>query len=445
MSEQESDSFSQRLKRYAKVSTKLTYLVTQLAGHYVGTSLDRPAHALALKTALGDLKGPIMKIAQLLSTIPDALPEEYAKELAHLQSQAPSMGWPFVNRRMKAELGPDWQTKFAFFEHTAAAAASLGQVHKAQDLQNHTLACKLQYPNMSAVVEADLKQLKILLKLYETYDKAVRTSYIYPEIAARIREELDYNLEAKHIQLYQTMLQDEPTIHVPNVIPELSTKRLLSMTWLAGEPLMQAKQRSLDARNQIARNMFRAWYVPFYNYGIIHGDPHLGNYTIPENNSVNLLDFGCIRVFPSTLVQGVIDLYFALQNNDQERAIHAYESWGFDNISKELIEVLNGWAKFLYGPILEDRIRPIDENQSGIYGREVAGKVHAALREIGGVSPPAEFVFMDRAAIGLGSVFLHLKAEINWYQEFHGLIRGFDKDAMARKQQKILRQVELSA
>lgn len=438
MSEQESDSFPERLKRYAKVSTKLTYLATQLAGQYVGKPLDRTAHALALKTALGDLKGPIMKVAQLLSTIPDALPEEYAKELAHLQAQAPSMGWPFVNRRMKAELGPNWQTRFATFEHTAAAAASLGQVHKAQDLLDNTLACKLQYPNMPAVVEADLKQLKLLLKLYETYDKAVRTDHIYPEIVARLREEVDYSLEAKHIQLYQEMLQGEETVHVPQVFPELSTKRLLSMTWLEGEPLMQAKDRPLEARNQIARNMFRAWYIPFYNYGIIHGDPHLGNYTIPKDNSINLLDFGCIRVFPATLVQGVIDLYFAIQNNDKELAVRAYKSWGFQNISNELIEILNGWAQFLYGPILEDRIRPIDENQSGIYGREVAGKVHAELRKIGGVRPPAEFVFMDRAAIGLGSVFLHLKAEINWYKEFHGLIREFDKEKMHQKQLQVL-------
>ena len=143
-------------------------------------------------------------------------------------------------------------------------------------------------------------------------------------------------------------------------------------------------------------------------------------------------------------MQGVIDLYFAIQNNDQELAVHAYKSWGFKNISNELIEILNGWARFLYGPILEDKIRPIDENKSGMYGREVAGKVHAELRKIGGVSPPAEFVFMDRAAIGLGSVFLHLQAEINWYQEFHSLIEGFDKGKMLHKQLNALEKVGLS-
>ena len=443
MVDKEADSLTGRMKRYVKVSRRITGLAARLAGEYLGLEINREAHALDLKDALGDLKGPIMKVAQLLATIPDALPQEYTQELMHLQANAPPMGWLFVKRRMQSEFGPDWQSKFKSFEHEASSAASLGQVHKAVDHKGTMLACKLQYPDMASVVEADLQQLKILLKLYATYDKAIKTDQIYPEVADRLREELDYEREARHIRLYGEMLNKEKQVHVPKVIPELSTKRLLTMTWLEGERLMVVKNRSLEDRNQIARNMFRAWYVPFYGYGVIHGDPHLGNYTMPKDNSVNLLDFGCIRVFETKFVKAVIDLYFALERNDEELAVEAYKSWGFENISRELIEVLNGWAKFLYEPILEDRIRPIDETHSGIYGREVAYKVHEELRRIGGVRPPREFVFMDRAAIGLGSVFLHLKAEINWYQEFHGLIEGFDAKKMERRQHKALKKYGL--
>ncbi len=443
MVDKEADSLTGRMKRYVKVSRRITGLAARLAGEYLGLEINREAHALDLKDALGDLKGPIMKVAQLLATIPDALPQEYTQELMHLQANAPPMGWLFVKRRMQSEFGPDWQSKFKSFEHEASSAASLGQVHKAVDHKGTMLACKLQYPDMASVVEADLQQLKILLKLYATYDKAINTDQIYPEVADRLREELDYEREARHIRLYGEMLNKEKQVHVPKVIPELSTKRLLTMTWLEGERLMVVKNRSLEDRNQIARNMFRAWYVPFYGYGVIHGDPHLGNYTMPKDNSVNLLDFGCIRVFETKFVKAVIDLYFALERNDEELAVEAYKSWGFENISRELIEVLNGWAKFLYEPILEDRIRPIDETHSGIYGREVAYKVHEELRRIGGVRPPREFVFMDRAAIGLGSVFLHLKAEINWYQEFHGLIEGFDAKKMERRQHKALKKYGL--
>ncbi|MBX9634789.1 MAG: AarF/ABC1/UbiB kinase family protein, partial [Magnetospirillum sp.] len=199
-----------------------------------------------------------------------------------------------------------------------------------------------------------------------------------------------------------------------------------------------------EVRNQIAMNMFRAWYVPFYNYGIIHGDPHLGNYTVrPADHSINLLDFGCVRVFPPHMVKGVIDLYHAIDRDDEQMAVAAYETWGFSNLSKDAVAVLNIWARFIYAPLLENRSRSIDETNSGMYGREVAEKVHGELKRIGGVTPPREFVLMDRAAIGLGSVFLHLKAQVNWYQLFHELVQDFHVGAMAKKQAEALEVVGL--
>jgi predicted unusual protein kinase regulating ubiquinone biosynthesis (AarF/ABC1/UbiB family) len=217
------------------------------------------------------------------------------------------------------------------------------------------------------------------------------------------------------------------------------------MTWLEGTPLIPfIKARGdQDLRNRIAYNMFRAWYVPFYFYGVIHGDPHLGNYTLKPDGSVNLLDFGCIRIFGASFVEGVIDLYHALMNDDRDLAVHAYESWGFQNLNKETIAVLNRWAGFVYGPLMEDRSRRIQEKSSGVYGREVAESVHADLRKLGPVKPPREFVFMDRAAIGLGSVFLHLGAEINWHRLFRDLIEGFDRGQLERRQKKLLKQFAL--
>ncbi len=431
-----------RIRRYARVSTAVGGLAARLAGERIfGIELDRGRHAAELGAALGGLKGPLMKVAQLMATIPDALPREYVGELAQLQANAPSMGWLFVKRRMAAELGPNWQEKLARFEHEATAAASLGQVHRAIHHDGRLLACKLQYPDMQSAVEADLNQLRLILGIYERYDRAISTREIHAEIAARLREELDYALEARHMTLYGTMLSGEAAIFVPEVVPELSTKRLLTMTWVDGQPLLDfvKTHTDIELRNRVACNMFRAWYVPFYFYGVIHGDPHLGNYTVRPDASVNLLDFGCIRVFKPKFVQGVIDLYHALQRDDRELAVHAYESWGFKGLTPEVIEVLNRWAHFVYGPLLEDRERRIQEAGSDVYGREVAEGVHADLRRLGPVMPPREFVFMDRAAIGLGSVFLHLKAEINWYRLFHELIEGFDAKALHRRQTKALK------
>ena len=153
------------------------------------------------------------------------------------------------------------------------------------------------------------------------------------------------------------MLAGEPHIHVPERIPELSTRRLLTMEWLQGKPLMQFKASSQEDRNKLALRMFRAWYVPFYGYGVIHGDPHLGNYTVRDDLDLNLLDFGCIRVFRPRFVKGVIDLYWALVHDDRDLAVDAYESWGFAKLDNATVDVLNEWAAYLYGPLMEDRAR----------------------------------------------------------------------------------------
>lgn len=439
MSNTDENSLGGRLARYARVGAAVGGLAARLAGERVlGIPLERERHAAELRAALGGLKGPLMKVAQLLSTIPDALPREYVQELSQLQADAPAMGWPFVKRRMASELGPNWQSRFQSFAHEAAAAASLGQVHKAVTPDGRTVACKLQYPDMASAVEADLKQLGLIFAIFERTDSAISTRHIQTEIGARLREELDYEREAKHGRLYRAMLADTPGVHVPETVPELSTKRLLTLEWVEGRKILEFVKDQPETRNELAMNMFRAWYVPFYRYGVIHGDPHLGNYTVRPDRSINLLDFGCIRVFRPDFVKGVIDLYDALRSNDEDKAVDAYRRWGFVNPSKELVEVLNIWARFVYAPIMEDRTRPIEETNGVHYGRETAEKVHAELRRVGGIAIPREFVFMDRAAIGLGSVFLHLKAEVNWYALFQGLIQDFDVEALAARQSAAL-------
>ncbi|SDG85336.1 ABC1 kinase family protein [Roseospirillum parvum] len=442
----ERNSLGGRFKRYAQVGTSMSGVAARMAGErYLGLKGDKSRQAGELKAALGGLKGPLMKVAQILSTIPDAVPEEYAAELGQLQANAPHMGWPFVKRRMSAELGPDWERRFESFEREAAAAASLGQVHRAVAVDGRRLALKLQYPDMASVVEADLKQLKLIFSLQRRYDPSIDSSDLHGEIADRLREELDYDREARNMRLYRYMLREEGGVHLPEPVPELSTRRLLAMTWLDGTPLLDQKGAPQEQRNALAHSMFRAWYVPFYNYGVIHGDPHLGNYQVrADGTSINLLDFGAIRVFRPTFVHGVLELYHALNDDDRDRAVHAYESWGFTNLTHEVVDVLNLWAGFLYAPLLEDRPRLINETHGGTYGREVARQVHQRLREVGGVRIPREFVLMDRAALGLGSVFLHLSANINWHQMFWELVKDFDVEVLAQRQAEALAQAGLT-
>ena len=451
----EKNRFSARARRYARVGTSVGGVAARMAtSRALGRGGDRAGNALALASALGGLKGPIMKVAQLLATIPDALPPEYANELIKLQSQAPPMGWAFVKRRMQAELGADWQKKFSEFDHHPAAAASLGQVHKARALSSgkdlgSPLACKLQYPDMRSAVEADLAQLQLLLAIRKRFDPAVDTSEIAVEIAARLREELDYVREAKHVKLYSIMLKGERAIRVPGVWPELSTGRLLTLDWLEGSKLLAHKADALDVRNRLATAMFTAWWMPFSRFGVIHGDPHLGNYSVFRDErtgpaGINLLDYGCIRIFPPSFVGGVVDLYRGLLQGDDDLVVHAYETWGFKRLTREIIDVLNIWARFIYGPLLDDRVRSIaDGVKPSDYGRREAFRVHRALKELGPITVPREFVFMDRAAIGLGAVFLHLAAELNFYRLFNEAIEHFDIATVAARQSAALAEAGL--
>ena len=432
----ERNSLGRRLKRYADVTTAMGGAAAKMAGkRMLGIERNAKAEAIELRGAFGNLKGPLMKVVQLLASVPEALPADFAAELSTLQTQAPPMGWPFVRRRMSAELGPDWEKKFKSFEHEAAAAASLGQVHRAWDKRGRALACKLQYPDMASAVEADLSQLKLIFSIYRRMDRAIDPSEMAEEIGARLREELDYYRVAAHMRLYRFMLKDIPSIRVPEIVDELSTGRLLTMSWESGRPILEFTKHKLADRNRIATSLFRAWWHPFSHFGAIHGDPHLGNYAVRDDMGLNLLDYGCVRTFDPKFVGGVIDLYHALEHGKPDLAVHAYETWGFKGLKKEIIETLNIWARFIYAPMLEDRVRSVANGvEPSAYGRKEAFEVHKRLSQLGPVKPPREFVFMDRAAIGLGAVFLHLQAELNFHKLFNEEIEGFELATVAKRQ-----------
>ena len=447
--DREANRFSARAARYARVGANMGGVAARIAGARLFGLDDQDApNAAALAQALGGLKGPIMKVAQLLATIPDLVPPEYAAELQKLQSEAPPMGAAFVKRRMQAELGPDWQRKFGSFDLKPAAAASLGQVHRATTTEGVPLACKLQYPDMQSAVEADLGQLEIVFALHRRLDPAIDTREIAVEIGERVREELDYGREAKHAALYAHALREIPEVRVPEVHPALSTRRLLSLGWLEGNKILTYTGADQTIRNRLAVAMFKAWWHPFSHVAVIHGDPHLGNYTVFAENGepagINLLDYGCVRIFHPRFVGGVVDLYNGLLHDDRARIVHAYETWGFKRLSAELIDILNIWARFIYAPLLDDRTRTVaDGVKPSEYGRRQAFLVHKALKERGPVTVPREFVFMDRAAVGLGAVFLHLNADLNFHRLFEAEIERFSFDELSRRQAAALQAASL--
>ena len=437
----ERDRLSGRLSRFARVGAGLSGAAATFGANALFGAGDAEArNAKALKETLGRLKGPLMKAAQMFASVPDLLPPEFAAQLTELQANAPAMGPAFVRRRMAAELGPDWRARFAEFDLNPAAAASLGQVHRATALDGRDLAVKLQYPEMQSAMESDLGQLRLLFTIGRQMFGAIDTTEVIAEIGERLREELDYVHEAGSMRLYRTFFEGRPDIAVPAPDPALSTGRLLTMDWLEGQGLHSFKTADLATRNRVAQTLFEAWWTPLINIGVIHGDPHLGNYSFtPGAGRLNLLDFGCVRVFPPAFVGGVVKLFRAMSAHDRAGEAEAYRAWGFKNLTDDLMDVLSIWARFIYGPLLDDRVRTVADGVSpGEYGRREAFQVKKALEEKGPVTIPREFVFMDRAAIGLGAAFLHLGAELNWRKLFEASLEGFSEDALADRQAKAL-------
>ncbi len=315
-----------------------------------------------------------------MATIPDALPPEYAAELTKLQSQAPPMGWAFVKRRMKAELGADWQKKFASFEHHPAAAASLGQVHRAARASTaRELACKLQYPDMQSAVEADLQQLQLLFAIHRRMDPAIDTTEIAKEIGARMREELDYRREAKHVALYRAMLDGIELD--PRAAGRGRSSRPGGCSRSTGSKGAGCSS-TRTTRSQCATGSpprcsppggFRSAASASSTAIRISAITRCSTTRSGRAGGINLLDYGCIRIFPPRFVGGVVDLYHGLLHGDDDLVVHAYETWGFKRLSRELIDVLNIWARFIYGPLLDDRVRTIADGVKPVRIRPPGG------------------------------------------------------------------------
>ncbi len=286
--DEEANRLSARAARYVKVGTNVGAVAARVAGQrLLGLGSDDAANAAALAAALGGLKGPIMKVAQLLATIPEALPAEYAAELSQLQSQAPPWAPRSYAAAWRPSSAPTGQSRFAAFDMQPAASASLGQVHRAQSHEGRALAVKLQYPDMQSAVEADLNQLRVVFALHARMNPAIDTGEMLKEVSARLREELDYELEAHHTRLYARIFADEPQHSRARGAARPLDQAAADDELAAGRRLLEYKGAPLEHRNAIARAMFRAWWYPFSHYGVIHGDPHLGNYTIFERGAPN--------------------------------------------------------------------------------------------------------------------------------------------------------------
>lgn len=359
---------------------------------------------------LGNLKGPVMKVGQLLAMVPGLLSEEFQSEFSKLQQTSPEMGKEFVKRRMSQELGANWEKLFDEFEIKPRFAASIGQVHYAV-ADGRALACKLQYPNIEKIAESDIEQVFGFVKFLSKFKRPLILDPIFEELKEKLLQECDYLNESKNISDFKEIYKNHPNIKIPEVIHEKTTKHLLTMQWMESDNINELKNKSEEERKYYLKLLFKAWYYSFYKFGLIHADPHAGNFGF-KNDSVFLYDFGCVKRLDKNFINGVLSLREAFLEGSKKKEIEAYELWGFQDFDYEM---LNSWAKFVYAPTLEDKDVILDSSYTKS-AKNILQEIFKKASEKGGIKLPRSFLLFDRATVGMGSAFMNLNVKVNYYQ-----------------------------
>lgn len=292
---------------------KLAGMTARISGHAARDrwqrlwqgDVDRSAQEAELYTrigteiaeTLGDMKGAVMKVGQVVSQYRDLLPPELVNALTRLQNDAPAQPFSTLLPRLHEAFGPDLSRHFSFIDPTPLASASLAQVHRARTSDGREVVLKVQYPGVDAAVAADLKQLRIALKLARVLPvKNEILDALFREIAQSLKAELDYRIEAEAITRFRRYHADTPEIVIPEILTALSNTRVLTLSFEPGDGLGQLDARYDQAlRNQIAATLFQALGRQLYQFGEVHCDPHPGNFAARLDGSLVMYDFGCIK------------------------------------------------------------------------------------------------------------------------------------------------------
>ena len=376
---------------------------------------------------LGGMKGAIMKAGQMLSFIADGLPPEAKAALATLQADVAPMAPSLAEQVIRDELGADPGHLFLDFELVPVAAASIGQVHRAVMPDGRVVAVKVQYPGVDSAIKSDLDNAELLYNLFAQFAlKNLEVKALVDELRARMADELDYRLEASCQTEFATRYAGHPFIHVPTVVPERSSRRVLTSEWAGGmrwnEFLETADQRAKDRAGEV---IMRFAQGSIHLHGVFNGDPHPGNYRFHPDGSVTFLDFGLVKRWAPGEFDRLAPVLDAVLAGDAQRmvdaAVHARfmaPDHGFDP------EFVYEYVRGPYEPFLTD---------SFTYTRDWTGKALQTVVDVQGrygelikkLNMPASYVILDRVVWGVSALLSRLEATNNW----RGILSEYRKGA----------------
>ncbi|MHA6494182.1 ABC1 kinase family protein [Pseudomonas borbori] len=315
---------------------KLAGTATRIGGSVLGQRL-LPGKATVdwqpvgdlLSEVLGEMKGPVLKLGQMASQWQGVLPEPVAQALARLQNRVPALPFSALQSHLQQVYGADLGQFFQHIDEQPFAAASLGQVHRAVALDGRTVVLKVQYPGIADICAADLRQVRRLLPLGRLFRApAAQLEAVYQELASVIAAELDYAAELRRLQQFRAHFAAWPDLRLPQPQEDLCRPGVLALSEERGLPFADVGQASLEVRERLAHTLVRWLSAQAFDLGVLHADPHPGNFAYSAAGELVVYDFGCVQELSPVLLDAYVRAYQALQARDGERLEQAFQALG---------------------------------------------------------------------------------------------------------------------
>lgn len=416
-----------RTKRFFKLAGMTASVATRYAGEKIKDVVqDEEARKQSKSRAygkmaeditetLGELKGAVMKVGQIVSQTQDFLPAEFSDALKKLQKEAPPVDFKIIKEQVESELGASLSVLFKSFDEQPYAAASIGQVHRAVTHDGKDVIVKVQYPGVARSVNSDLKQLKLTLKLggllkmpKESVDR------LFYELQERLNEELDYELEAKNLKMFHDFHCDDDKIVIPEVVDALSTARVITLEFVEGDSIDALDELGYtdQEREILANKIFDMLSSQLFVFQCIHGDPHPGNFAFRKDGTVVVYDFGCVKKLKPEIVQAYRDaVVYSIE-----------EAYAFvdDSLIRLGARVANKpspgadyykiWRDIFFQPFMGERF------DYGAAQLHIESAKHTSLffKHLELFQPPVESLYIDRMVSGHYWILKSMKAAANF-------------------------------